>query len=142
MTNKTVVRAECAWLMIKAFRCLDVHDVDGFVSLFSDDATFDRPGLSVRGTAALREFAEARSRARVTRHVLAPPVIDAEEMGLAKGVGVFVLYEAVATGQPGPLSLDAPVAVGELLQSYCRTPQGWKISSSSVQPIFRKMNQS
>ena len=136
--DDTIIRSTCSWLMVKAFRCLDVHDVDGFVALFSDDATFERPGLSVQGAAALRDFAEGRSRERVTRHVLAPPVIDVEGDASAKGVGVFVLYEAMATDQAEPLPLQSPLAVGEFQQTYRRTAEGWRIASSTVLPIFRR----
>jgi len=120
---------------------IDRHDVDAVVALFAEDAALHgRQGQVLKGREIIRKGLSRRDPNRVTRHVLAPPVIFLTGADTAEGVADYVLFDGFRDHHPGveTLPASAPLAVGEFHQTYCRTDEGWLIASHKGNSIFRR----
>ena len=129
----------CAQLSIRANYLADIHDMEGFVSLFIDDAELLLRGRSIVGSAAIMDFMRGRSRDRITRHVLAYPVVELLGTAQARSVSYFTLFEAsAADAAAAPYPLHEPTVLGENHDEYRMTPNGWRLSRREVVPVFRR----
>lgn len=109
----------------------DHRDVEGIVSLFTEDAVFDaRPvGLSqIQGRAALREFfGMLLPLHEYSQHLSGNHRIDLDKQA-ARGTCYYLMQGAVRGG--APIS-----AAGYYEDTYVRTSDGWRIASRRGVPL-------
>lgn len=131
----------CADMALKWTHNIDRHNIDAVVALFAEDGVLHGPpGVVMKGRDAIRKGLSRRDPNRVTRHVLAPPVITLTGPDAAEGVTEYILFDGYRDQHPGEeaLPLSLPLAVGEFHQSYRRVDTGWLITSHAGAGIFRR----
>jgi hypothetical protein len=128
----------CARLMLRASHHADLHQIDAFVALFAKDGWVDRMGDRFTGPAEIRRFMENRKRERVTRHVIAPPIIEFAGPDEAQGGALFTLYDAIAGDDQAVMPVALPATVGEFRQTYRKRDGDWKITSHASIATFRR----
>ncbi len=113
----TAVEDDAAIRNLLARYCLtlDLDDVDGWVGLFTPDATYHVYGREFQGHEGLRRMMSA---APSGLHLGGPPVIDFDDRDHARTMRNLLFVDR-ATG-------DARNAVYE--DSLVRTAEGWRIS--------------
>ena len=141
MTATIISELECARLAIAWARFVDLHDNDAVVALFADDGVLHAPGGGeIAGHPAILAALATRSANRVTRHMLAPPLVTMKGADEAHGVICFTVFDGFKDTHEGtgPMPLQPPVTVGEFHQTYRRTEQGWRIASHRNVQVFKQ----
>lgn len=141
MSQSLMDELACARLTTLWAHHIDRHDVDAVVALFVEDGVLhSRTGAELKGRDAIRAGLAKRDPNRVTRHVLAPPVVRITGPDTAEGLAEYILFDGLRDRHPGEgaLPIELPVGVGEFRQTYRRTGGEWRIASHSGQSIFRR----
>ncbi|MFZ4518123.1 MAG: nuclear transport factor 2 family protein [Microthrixaceae bacterium] len=113
-------------LVARVARLADSDDVEAYVALFTDDASWEMPGAERRGHADIRAGAEERRAAGVvgpgthSRHVVGTVVVDLDG-DRATAASTWQFYVDTAT---------APrlVLMGTYDDTFARTPDGWRLA--------------
>lgn len=140
--EEMLIERECHKLMVRYNLYNDGLDVEGFVSLFTEDCVFAKvvpePRYEVHGHDGLRASMKhiIINSPRLRRHLLVNPQIivlsEDEAEGFCLGLAIF--------GPAGDRTLPVPVGgielVGEYHDRYRRTPQGWKIASRELTRVI------
>ncbi len=130
--------AACARLLIRSAYCADRHDIEGYLALFSFDAVLHVRGKLFRGLDGIRGFLQGRDPNRVTRHVLAPPIIQIADDQQASGLAYFTLFDGINPVPGEALPARLPATIGEFKQAYRRESDRWAICSHESIGIFRR----
>jgi hypothetical protein len=130
--------SSCQALAIAFVNGLDKRRYDETAALFTDDGVFDRWGQIIAGRNALRQWMDTRPVDIVTRHVCTN--FEARRVGedSAQGSILFTFYRAQAGLDPGPLPLIGPEMIGEYVDQFRRTPDGWRIARRQVVIEFQR----
>lgn len=131
----------CARLASLWTHYIDRHQVEAVVALFAEEGILHGHGGAVlKGRAAIAKGLSRRDPDRVTRHVLAPPVVRLVGENTAEGVAEYILFDGYKSQHPGReiLPIQSPLAVGEFHQTYERSAGGWLISAHRGASIFRQ----
>lgn len=131
----------CAHLASQWTHHIDRHNIEDVIALFAEDGLlYGHGGAILKGHGAIRKGLSRRDPNRVTRHVLAPPVVTLTGPDTAEGVAEYILFDAYRDQNPGQdvLPIQAPLALGEFHQVYHRTNGRWLIVSHKGQNIFRR----
>ncbi|MEQ6333753.1 nuclear transport factor 2 family protein [Sphingobium sp. MK2] len=125
------IEADCLRLCRLFFVLSDRGEAEGYANLYIEDGTFERPGLSVRGREQVAAAIRARPAHLVMRHLGITALIDVISEDEAKGMGshMLLMYDRL-TGRA------EPPQVGDFVDSYVRTEQGWRIASRVVNSAF------
>ena len=106
-------------------RLVDLQDWDAWSDLLTDDFRLESDaGIHAGRDAVVAMVSTALTGGTTVHHVLAPEI---EITGPNEATGVWAMDDTVV------LSGDTPVAFrgwGHYRDTYVRTPQGWRISSS------------
>lgn len=109
---------------------------DELAALFAEDGRYARPtepGNFVEGRSNLLASFKARPKEKVTRHLVTNVLIDVTSPTTAKGFSYVTQY-AGTTDKPAPTygwRANPPQLVGEYLDDYVLTDDGWKIRQRS-----------
>jgi 3-phenylpropionate/cinnamic acid dioxygenase small subunit len=117
-------------------RALDERDIDGFVVLFTPDATYDNGRTVLAGHAALREWAQARALApvRTTRHVWSALSVEAVDDHELRAASTWITY---AANQAPPVDFVAVSLVADFADVFRLVDGAWLIHHRSIRPVFR-----
>ncbi|WP_334185495.1 nuclear transport factor 2 family protein [Novosphingobium sp.] len=129
----------CSNLLVQASYLGDLHKVEEFIALFTEDASLERLGDPFRGVEAIRGFMLSRKRERRTRHVVSPPIITFVDADNAHGVALYTLFDGTENSENSVLPVSMPATVGEFHQTYRRVNGEWKIVSHNSVAIFRRV---
>jgi len=132
------IESECARLLIAFSHGLDDGDADGVASLFAADGVWDRQGTKISGAEAIRAAVRERPAGTVTRHHftnIRVRVIDADH---AESRAYYAVYRHVGSGEPGPYPLAGPERVGDYVNRYRRTAEGWRITYNTARRLFAR----
>jgi hypothetical protein len=135
-------RAEraCERLSIAFAIGVDRFDDDAVLNLFTHDGVFNRPGNVVKGRDALHGWLKGRPRDVVTRHICTNISIKVINKKEASGITYFTFYRGAKDGEPSVLPLHGPDIVGEYLDRFLLTDDGWRIAERAVAFAFQKSN--
>ena len=139
LSERIAVIVECQQLALAFARHVDFREIDRLLEIFTEDAVLLVRGEEHRGHAAIRATMERRSPVLTTRHQCMAPMIDVIDGSSASGVTYFANYrhEGEREGK-GLLPLTGPEIVGEFLDTFVKTPSGWKIARRQARGVFRK----
>jgi hypothetical protein len=140
--EEMLIERECQKLMVDYNLYNDNLDIDGFLSLWTEDCIFAKivppPVFEAKGHDGLRAAMQQiiLESPRLRRHLLSNPkvtVLNADEAeGFCVGLAVF--------GPAGDRSLPVPLGgielVGEYRDCYRRTSTGWKMSRRELTRII------
>ncbi len=128
---------ECQALSIAFANGIDRHRDDEVLALFTEDAVLDRWGSALTGHAALRKWLDGRPTELITRHVCTN--FEARQLASdrAEGLTLFTFYRAARRDATGPLPMNGPAMVGEYLDQFRRTPDGWRIARREICILFQ-----
>lgn len=129
--------AECQKLSIAFANGVDHHRDEEVLALFTQDGVLDRWGQPVTGHAALRQWLHSRPRDVVTRHVCTNFEARRETAEHAEGFTLFTFYRGGKQDEAAALPLVGPAMVGEYLDQFRRTPDGWRISRREIRIVFQ-----
>jgi len=130
---------QCQRLALAFGKHVDYGEAEAAAALFTEDCVFERRGEVLRGRDALVATQRAHGPNRVTRHHCLTPVVTLIDSDTAEGVTYFVLYRHVfAEASPGPAPLSGPEVVGDYVDLFKRTPQGWRISKRVARTVFSR----
>lgn len=131
----------CARLASLWTHHIDRHNIEDVIALFAEDGILHGHGGAVlKGRETIRKGLSRRDPNRVTRHVLAPPVVKLTGPDDAEGVAEYILFDAYRDQHPGKdiLPIQPALAVGEFHQVYRRLNGTWFIAVHKGQSIFRR----
>ncbi|WP_336965210.1 nuclear transport factor 2 family protein [Sphingobium aquiterrae] len=129
------VYAACARLTAAFAILVDAHRNDELGELFTQDCSFERPGVSLGSRAELVTFMSARPRDQLTRHCCTPPLIEQTGEDEAKGVTYLTFYQGEVR-EEGPGKLLGVTAFAEYHDLFRKTADGWRIAARRVVPIM------
>lgn len=128
--DRLFAELECYRLIQAFFVLSDRGEVEAYASLYTEDGTFTRPGLSVRGRQEIAAAIRSRPPHLVFRHLGITASVDVLDSQSATGRGshMLILHDR-STGETA-----APV-VGDFEDAYVKTAEGWRIAKRVVQAI-------
>ena len=129
--------AACQALSTAFANGVDRRRNDEVLALFTEDAVLDRWGHSVTGHAALRRWLDGRPADVVTRHVCTNFEARRTAADHAEGLTLFTFYRAARHDAADPLPMIGPAMVGEYLDQFRRTPDGWRIARREIRILFQ-----
>ncbi|WP_178133403.1 nuclear transport factor 2 family protein [Vineibacter terrae] len=133
---------QCQRLAIDFARYVDQRNIEAAVGLFTEDAVFERKGEVLQGRDAIRAAQLRRPATLVTRHLCANIAVDVIDADHATGSVSFILFRhdhaEAGTDAARPAPLGLPETVGEYVDTYCRTPGGWRIARRVARAAFRR----
>lgn len=140
--DKMLIERECHKLMVSYNVFNDNLDVEGFVSLFTEDCMFAKivpePRYEVRGHDGLRASMEhiIINSPRLRRHLLVNPQITVLSEDEAEGFCIGLAIFGPAGDRALPVAVGGIELVGEYKDRYCRTAYGWKIASRELTRVI------
>lgn len=97
------IDAACRDTIVRAARLADQGNADGLAALFTEDAELQRPnGALLQGRAAIAAAYAARPAHRISRHLLATPLVDVEAPDVARAHTLVLLASGDAQDASGP----------------------------------------
>ena len=129
------VYAACARLTAAFAVLVDQHRNEELGDLFTEDCSFDRPGVSLGSRAELVAFMSSRPRDQLVRHCCMPPLVEQIADDEAHGTTYLTFYQ----GEPrdeGPGALRGVTAMAEYRDVFRKTSAGWRIARRQVVPIM------
>ena len=140
--DTAAVERACERLVLDSAAHNDSKDWAALAALYTPDARLERPsGQVVEGREAIEAAYRAGPADRQARHVCTNITITVGGPAEATGTTTVVLYAWTApppgeTGD-GELPTFPPPALGEFVDSFALTEQGWRISARQARLIAR-----
>ena len=137
--DRLLIEAACQRLTLRYGRCIDLNDDEGVLSVFDENAVWNRPGQPpLRGHSEIAEFLRTRDRTTLMRHVMSNFQLDIRDAAHASGVSYWTGYVAVDHA-PGTVALPAsPFSIGEYHDDFVLEQGRWRIVGRTMKYIFRK----
>ncbi len=120
-------------------RHADKQDFDAFVTLFTDDAVFEVGGVERHGHDGIRQHFADRP-PMVTRHVCTNLWFNPTAADTAEGEVYLTVYRCLGdhSETDGPIPFDRPSWIGEYLDKYAKTAEGWKFAERRLRIRFER----
>lgn len=138
--ERHIAESACRDVIRRAALTLDTNDLDGFASLFTQDAVVARPGKEpLQGVEALVESYRARPAAHMTRHLVVASVVDLPAPDEAHAISSVLLWTGVADDVPGPFGRRAQSrqVLGEFADTLRLCSDGlWRITHRQARFIL------
>lgn len=145
MTPQERALAEHECMRLQALYCqrADKADIEGFVSLFTPDASIavpEHPPFS--GHDAIRASIRALAATGIAfRHIVTNAVIEVRSDDRATGACYLTVFNSTApAGEDGWRPMNLPSTVGEYDDEFVRTQQGWRFRSRVLTRVFRRID--
>ena len=133
--RRAIIQA-CSDLVLDYALYRDQHDTQKLVQLFSADAQLTLLGQTLKGRAAIRQRTLAAARGPKTRHMMSTIRITPLSNDRAIGISYVAVY--AATGAEGQIqSVAGPAIIGNYVDEFERTSEGWRIASRRLDVAFR-----
>lgn len=145
MTDLDILAIEhaCVRLQTQYCVCADCCDIEGFVSLFTEDASIKVPEHpAFVGRAAIRASMQALAATGVTmRHIMTNSLVDVRDNNNATGLCYLIAYGSTAPADAsGWRPMETPGTVGHYEDEFRRTSDGWRFASRVLTRVLRKMD--
>jgi SnoaL-like domain len=130
------IKMACADIVARYAMAVNQWDLNAFVGLFTEDATWQRPrSAPLEGHAEIRAFMDARPRDLVLRHVNGASWAEVIDEHHANGWSQTTVFETSGTTEiPAPLEL--PSMIVEYRDQYREVDGGWFISRRDTTWVF------
>lgn len=141
LQDRILAEHECMRLQARYCHAADHGDVDGFVALFTPQASITVPEHpSFTGHDAIRASIQALCASGVTfRHIVTNAIVDVQSDSAARGRCYLLVFNSTAPADAdGWRPMDLPSTVGEYQDEFVRTSEGWKFASRKLTRIFRR----
>ena len=126
----------CSDLVLDYALYRDQHDTQKLVELFTADAQMTVLGQTLKGRAAIRQRTLAAAKGPKTRHMMSTIRITPRGNDRASGISYVAVY--AATGAEGQIqSVAGPAIIGNYVDEFERTSEGWRIASRRLDVAFR-----
>ncbi len=133
--NTLGATAACTELVLDYALLRDQGDVEGYTALFSETASLTLRGKTITGTTAIRQrIGEARN-GPMTRHLMSTIRITPIDANRATGISYATIY-AAARPDSGPAVVPGFTVIGNYVDEFVRTAQGWRIQSRVLEEAF------
>lgn len=138
-STRLAIEHACRRLSITYAHAVDDNDADRFAALFADDGVLATSGRTV-GRADIRRRIARRNPELRSRHVISTVLIDVHDEHTASGVSYLTLYRHLGaeSGDPEPIELVGPAAVGEYRDRFVRVDGEWLFAERRVEFAFMR----
>lgn len=126
------VSTDCAELVIDYAHYRDNFNANAFAELFTEDGVLVIGENRWEGRDAIRARIEALDNGTTIRHHMSSIRISPIDADHATGVSYVVIYSAPAGGN----EITGPSLIGDYIDSYVRTEDGWKIAHRELKTTF------
>jgi hypothetical protein len=135
--DRRAIEHECASVVNRYGLAVCRWDLDGFVSLFTPDAIWQRPGVApLVGHTAIRSFMDSQPGPddRVMRHVQGGVVVDVVDDHCARVYSQTSVYSAPKA--PLPVASSVPAMVVEYEDRMVCAAERWLIARRDTTVVF------
>lgn len=130
-------RSACEALSIAFANGVDHRHYDRVAALFTEDGILNRWGQAIMGRAELRAWLDTRPTDVVTRHVCSNFEARLTAPGIAQGFTLFTFYRGAGSdNRDASIALTGPAMVGEYLDQFRLTQDGWRIAQRDIHIVF------
>ena len=137
--DQLVAKQACAEVIARYARAVNERDVEGFVHLFTEDASWNRPGAhSMVGHDEIRDFIDYAlpdPAERTLRHVNGATLIELVDDDTATSWSQTIVYDTPEGGQY-PVSLPGPDMIVEHRDRLVRQGDQWLIALRDTTVLF------
>lgn len=139
-SERRAIEQECRDLVVRLTRHNDLGESEAAADLFTEDGTWVRGGKPYTGRAQLIDSFAGRTETAILRHMATNILIDVKDENNAEGVTYYMLMrDDPGTAEPEfPLEMKLPGSMGEWLDRFVRTPNGWRFSERVVRRLFQR----
>lgn len=130
----------CQKLLRNYYKHVDQYEYEAAAALFTDDATWDVMGVSLRGRQQIIEGLYEGLQTGTIRHVLTNTVVTVIDETQAESRSYNLIYYSPRGRRElidGALPFDGPNRISDHYASFILTDDGWKMSSRVGRMIFR-----
>ena len=153
--QRAAIEQACHRLVLDSAAYNDNKDWTALASLYTTDARLERPsGQVIEGRAAIEDSYRAGPADRRARHVCTNIQVVVDDDISASATTTVQLYtwttpqaedvdagpNQTGTGGDGQLPVVDPPALGEFVDTFVRTGQGWRISSRQASLIAKTVS--
>ena len=134
LTARVADEADIRNVITRLAHLADDGDLNEYVTLFTDDGVWERPGETIRGRRDLLAGAEQRRQSGLqgpgtnTHHVNTTLWVQLDGPDEASAQSYFLFVGDTDTAAPAIRS------IGRYLDTFRRTPDGWKFASRKIVP--------
>ena len=129
--------AACTALVLDYAVFRDQGDVEGYVELFSPDASLTILGPTIRGQEAIRARIGDAVNGQRSRHLMSTIRITPVDENRATGVSYATIYTGPRPDSESvPISVPGFTAIGDYVDEFVRTDAGWRISKRTLEIQF------
>jgi 3-phenylpropionate/cinnamic acid dioxygenase small subunit len=131
VTPRLIDELEVRNLVARLAHLADMGDLDEYVSLFTDDASWEMPGAPRRGHADIMAGAKERRAAGTTgpgsntRHVISTLAVHTDGSDVASSDSYWLFFGNTT-------SAPAVQLMGHYHDTMRRTPDGWKLARREI----------
>lgn len=122
----------CAALVISYAQHRDNYEANAFANLFTENGTLIIGNDRWEGRDEIRARIEALNSDITIRHHMSSIRITHIDENHASGVSYAVIYSS----PPGTNEISGPSFIGDYLDQYVKTDEGWKISRRELISVF------
>ncbi|HEX2040797.1 MAG TPA: nuclear transport factor 2 family protein [Acidimicrobiales bacterium] len=133
-------RDACTALIVAYTHLVDHGRAAEVADLFADDGVWESDGSRYDGREAIRAaFARRQANtARTSRHVCTNVAVEVLDADTATALSYVTLYRADDdAGRRGPVQ---PCLVGDYVDRFVRTPEGWRFAHRRLVVAFGRLD--
>jgi hypothetical protein len=129
-----LIERACARLIAQYCHLIDGGEASRVGELFANDGVWASAETTMTGQAEITRAFRRREadKGRISRHVCANILIDVIAENQARGVCCFTLYRHDGELGRARAPSMAPTMIGEYLDQFVRTAEGWRIRRRDV----------
>ena len=131
MTQRLIDELEIRNLVARLAQLADMGDLDEYVSLFTEDASWEMPGAPRHGRADIMAGAQDRRNSGTTgpeshtRHVISTLLVQSDGSDKATADSYWLFYGNTTT-------TPAVQLMGHYHDTLHRTPKGWRLARREI----------
>ncbi len=130
----------CHKLVVEYTHVVDFGRASEIADLFTPDGLWESSDARYSGREVIRTSFMMRQKQteRTSRHVCTNVSITVLDADTAEGLTYLSLYRSDSRLDDGVAPLHGPLLVGNYIDKFVRTPDGWKFSVRTVEVAFRR----
>lgn len=129
--EQQAIEHACTQLIARFAFAVDHRRYGELNSVFTEDGEFVRPDRTLRGLADIHNYMEARPHEKVSRHLCGLPHFEAVNTDQAQATTGLAFYNGEPSAEGHP-TMSGPAAVVDYVDTFVRTPAGWRIARREV----------
>ncbi len=138
--QRQMIEQELQKMVVTAARYMDTREFDRYADLFGTNGLLDRADVGpLPGNGSIKKFFANHGSGQLVRHVVSNIFIDVIDDRRATGISYVTTYQFDnGETQPKlPAPLEGPYMIGEWLDEYIRTTDGWRFARRKTVAILR-----